>query len=144
MKNSLKLNVVALGVSILLTGCANESQSKLQKSVDEIAAKCPIKVADGITIDSIHYADDMVTYYSSSTNGLLDIQTLKDETGLIRQLVVNGIRNADSPEINEQLQMCADAGASIVLAFSDHRGNTFDLRIDPADYIENNNNTKTE
>lgn len=144
MKNSLKLNVVALGVSILLTGCANESQSKLQKSVDEIAAKCPIKVADGITIDSIDYADDMVTYYSSSTNGLLDIQTLKDETGLIRQLVVNGIRNADSPEINEQLQMCADAGASIVLAFSDHRGNTFDLRIDPADYIENNNNTKTE
>lgn len=140
MKTSLKLNIVALGVSILMMGCANESQSKLQKSVDEINAKCPIKVADGISIDSIDYADDMVTYYSSSANGLLNIQVLKDETDLIQQLVVEGIRSSDSPEINEQLQMCADAGATIVLAFSDRQGNTYDLRINPADYVEKEQN----
>lgn len=140
MKTSLKLNIVALGVSILMMGCANESQSKLQKSVDEINAKCSIKVADGISIDSIDYADDMVTYYSSSANGLLNIQVLKDETDLIQQLVVEGIRSSDSPEINEQLQMCADAGATIVLAFSDRQGNTYDLRINPADYVEKEQN----
>lgn len=144
MNTSLKLNAVALAVSILLTGCASESQSKLRKSVDEIAAKCPIVVADGITIDSVGYADDIVTYYSSSTNGLLNIQTLKDETDFIRYLVVNGIRNSDSPEINEELQLCADAGATIVLAFSDRQGNTYDLSIDPSDYVDKNNNAKTE
>lgn len=138
MKKYLKLNIAAICVSILLTGCSNESRSKLQKSVDEIEAKCPIKVDEGTTIDSVVYENDMVTYYSSSTNGLINVQTLKDETDLISNLVVNAIRSSDSPEISEQLQMCADAGATIVMAFTDRQGDTFDLRIDPAEYVQNN------
>lgn len=140
----MKLNVLAVLVSVLLTGCANEAENKLQKAVDETAAKCPIHVAEGVTLDSIDYVDNMVTYYTSVTNGMLQIKTLKDETDMIRGLVVEAIRSSDSPEISEQLQMCADAGASIVMAFTDRMGETFDVRINPADYIDKDNNNKTE
>lgn len=140
MKLFVRLNVIALAASALLTGCASEAENKLRKAVDETAAQCPIKVAPGVTIDSIDYANDMVTYYTSVTNGMLQIQTLKDETDMVRNLVVEAIRSSDSPEISEQLEMCADAGASIVMAFTDRIGDTFDVRINPKDYLDNNEN----
>ncbi len=140
MKTFLKLNVIALMGSILLTGCSREAEDRLRTAVDETASRCPIRVAEGVTIDSIDYANDMVTYYTSVANGMLQIQTLKDETDMVRRLVVEAIRRSDSPEISDQLQMCADAGASIVMAFSDRAGDTFDIRINPADYIDENKN----
>lgn len=143
MKRPVRLCVIATLASALLTGCAGEAENKLRKAVDETAAQCPIKVAVGVTIDSIDYVDDMVTYYTSVTNGMLQIQTLKDETDMIRTLVVEAIRNSDSPQISEQLEMCADAGASIVMAFTDRMGDTFDVRINPADYLNNNEKNDT-
>lgn len=137
MKRFLKLNIAAVGVSILLAGCANKSHSRLQNLVDKTAAKCPIKVADGITLDSIEYRNDMVTYYTSVTNGLLQLQTLKDETDMVRKLIVKAFQNHDTPEYNE-LEMCAEAGASIVMAFTNRQGDTFDLLIDPTEYVESN------
>lgn len=139
MKLFLRLNIIALLLSVIMTGCAGEAESRLRKAVDETAAKCPVKVAEGVTLDSIDYVNDMVTYYTTVTNGMLQIQTLKDETDMIRSLVVEAIRSSDSPEINEQLQMCADAGATIVMAFTDRMGDTFDLSINPADYVTMNN-----
>lgn len=139
MKLFLRLNIIALLLSVIITGCAGEAESRLRKAVDETAAKCPVKVAEGVTLDSIDYVNDMVTYYTTVTNGMLQIQTLKDETDMIRSLVVEAIRSSDSPEINEQLQMCADAGATIVMAFTDRMGDTFDLSINPADYVTMNN-----
>lgn len=143
MKLFVKLNVIALVASVLLTGCANEAENKLRKAVDETAAQCPINVAPGVTIDSIDYADDMVTYYTSVNNGMLQIQTLKDETDMVRTLVVEAIRGSDSPEIREQLKICAEAGASIVMAFTDRIGDTFDIRINPNDYIDNKEKSDT-
>lgn len=139
MKLFLRLNIIALLLSVIMTGCAGEAESRLRKAVDETAAKCPVKVAEGVTLDSIDYVNDMVTYYTTVTNGMLQIQTLKDETDMIRSLVVEAIRSSDSQEINEQLQMCADAGATIVMAFTDRMGDTFDLSINPADYVTMNN-----
>lgn len=139
MKLFAKLNVIALLLSILLTGCAGEAETRLRKAVDETAARCPLNVAEGVTLDSIEYANDMVTYYTTVANGVLQIQTLKDETDMVRTLVVEAIRSADSPEISEQLQMCADAGATIVMAFTDRMGDTFDLSINPADYVTMDN-----
>ncbi len=136
MKRFLKLNVIALASSIMLAGCASEAENKLKKAVEKSAAECPIHIADGVTIDSIEYANDMVTYYSNISNGYLQIPVLRDETDQIRHLIVQGITASDSPEIREQLQMCADAGATIVMAFSDRMGNTYDVRINPTDYIE--------
>ncbi len=142
MKKFLKLNVVALMSSILLTGCAGEAENKLKKAVEKSAEQCPVKVAEGVTIDSIEYSNDMVTYYSSVANGYLQIPVLKDESDQIRHLIVQAISSSESPEIREQLQLCADAGACIVMAFTDRMGNTYDLRINPADYIQKNDKTE--
>lgn len=132
MKTKTKLLVICL-VTAALASCngSTEAQDHLREKVEMTAAECPIRIADGITIDSIDYAHDLVTYHTSVTGDLIQLKTLRDESDMVNRMIYEAIKTSDSSEIRSQLDMCIKADAKIVFVFSNPAGDTFDITIDP-------------
>lgn len=134
MKSKLKLLILCF-VAVAFASCGStEAQDHLREKVEMTQAECPIRIADGITIDSIDYAHDMVTYHTSVTGDLIQLKTLREESDAIDRMIYEAIKSSDSPEIRSQLDMCKKADAKIVFVFYNPSGDTFDITIDPKEF----------
>lgn len=141
MKSKFKLFVICFAATVMASCGSSEAQQNLRDEVEIAKADCPIHIADGITIDSIDYKRDLVTYYTSVTGDLIQLKTLREESDLIDRMIYEAIKNSDSPEIRSQLDMCKKADAKIVFVFSNPAGDTFDITIDPKEFENSANAT---
>lgn len=134
MKSKLKLLILCFAATALASCGSTEAQDHLREKVEMTQAECPIRIAEGITIDSVDYAHDMVTYHTSVTGDLIHLKTLRDESDVIDHMIYDAIKSSDSEEIRSQLDMCKKADAKIVFVFSNPTGDTFDITIDPKEF----------
>ncbi len=134
MKNKIKILFICFATTILASCGSSEAQKNLREEVEKAKVNFPIHISEGITIDSIDYTSDMVTYYTNVTGDLIQLKTLREESDAIDRLIYEALKNSDSPEIREQLEMCKKADAKIVFVFSNPAGDTFDITIDPKEF----------
>lgn len=131
--NKIWRSLLAGTLILLMAGCSNEQQRRLDAMVEEQNAECPIDIDSSIEVEKVSRSGNTVVY---DVKVDLPVKPLAENAEAMRRLFSDAIAGSDDPDVKLELEICRDAGATMKYVLTDARGDTFSIHINPADYLK--------